>query len=299
MESVMGPTECPTRVKQVSPACRLFRQKTVFLSGSKSEKAHTKHLSNMVGVQMTYGKGKTAWRAPYRKTASPWKRKQGVSKAVKAWVKREMKVEKTVKVDDVYMASVSVSTTAGVYSQFAQTRSSLNIGGGGEEDSRTTNAVKYGTLEWNIKAIGSDTNVIAQADAYNTVRMVIFKYKGPNFLAAYPAIGNWLTATMQGATTWTVDSMFKPRLSDFQILYDKSHTLRQLATGGTGANGAVAPGLAYFRGKITKGLGKVIYQGDNAGDDTGGMIGVVLWSDSTIAPNPFVDGTIRLTYTDV
>lgn len=239
------------------------------------------------------------FRRGYRRKFRKFKKSFGyrkISRVAKAVVRKQ----KIKKCNDVYMNGVSLTTTTGTIGYITNVqRGSGNLGSHGEEASRVSNRIQNMTLSWKIKCVGSQTNVIALADVYNTVRFILFRVHAPNASTTYATVSSVQTALLQGATAASTDDMFQPRHEEFTVLRDQTIVLRQVATGGTGTNGAVAPGVGWLKGSIKgKVLGKTTFSSDGSGTDTRGAIGFIIFSDSAATPNPTASGTVRLWYTD-
>lgn len=225
-------------------------------------------------------------------------RRKGGKRLVKT-IKRVAERAKTIKVSDVYMTATAVSST-GFVNLFLQdiARQATNVGSAGEDASRTTNRIRIHSLEYKFQIVGSQTNLVAAGDQWNTVRWGVFKYHGRQIRA-------WMGGTspyssqpqffMTGPEY--VNAPFVPVHENWSVLHDRKKTVVQRATGGS--TSSEGPGIANISGFVKgKFLGTVRYDGDTINSDSGG--GLVFWliSDSGVTPYPTVDGYVRIRYTD-
>lgn len=243
------------------------------------------------------------FRRAYRRKHRSYGRRSGYGRIARV-ARRVVNSAKTHKCNDLYFNNVSLTTTGGVANSITGVaRNALNIGGFGEEASRTTNVVNPTSITFDLKFIGSQTTALglATADLYNTIRIIVVRYNGPQILTNVGTIAAIQAQYLQGSTGARTDDMKQPRNEDFTTILDKRIVLKQYYSGAAAAAaaGSSTPEVKWFKRKIkSKVMRKVFFQGDSANADIRNAIGVYIFSDSSAIPNPTVSGTIRLWYTD-
>jgi hypothetical protein len=152
------------------------------------------------------------------------------------------------------------------------------------------------SLRYNIQ-VGA-TGLIAAADEFNTVRVIIFKWREDDGIFA-PAINNILQGSSSAVSTNQHYNYDDKHL--YKILYDKSHVVFNTPIW----NGAA---VAWYHGteanyatpvaQVIKGgqLGRIEFD-VNTSVGTGHLY-ILLCSDSAFAPNPTAEVTVAVEYDD-
>lgn len=164
-----------------------------------------------------------------------------------------------------------------------------------------TNATRVGD-ELSSKALNISYSIavgapglVAVADEYNTVRVIIFKWIEDNGLAApTPAI------VLDGSpNTWTLSQYNFDNMHDFKILYDKSHVVYNTPIW----NGAAVTwqhGVGAIYATPTpihiKLSGKILFDADTVYGKN--HVYYLVVSDSAFTPNPTIELSGRFLFED-
>lgn len=246
---------------------------------------------------------RSTYRRGYRRRHRGYKRR-GSYKRIQRVARRVVQNSKIRKVNDLYYNNVSLTTTGGVTGFITQIqRQATNAGSFGEEASRVSNVIAPKSITLDLKLIGSQTSAIslASADIYNTIRVIVVRYNGPQIASNVGTIAAIQAQYLQGSTGARTDDMKQPRNEDFTTLFDRRYVLKQYFSGAAAAGAALSstPEVKWCRHVIKgKSLRRIYFQGDSSSADVRNGIGVYIFSDSAAPPNPSISGTIRMWYTD-
>lgn len=216
-----------------------------------------------------------------------------VAKKIRRYVKRTIEHQKNWKVNDFYCNNVSLSTGGQIFDMTTIQRIATNVGSNGEEASRTSNRIRVEKLSWRFRVIAGSTTTAVPSDIYNQVRLTLLKSTIP--YSSYA--GNTYASYFMGGTSAVVTSPKRPYDREYKFLRDRMKIVYDRAAGGgqtiNGVTSAVFTGTIRFKRPHY-----VYYNSDVSTSATKGGLYFIAGSDSTIAPNPFIDGYARLWYTD-
>lgn len=144
------------------------------------------------------------------------------------------------------------------------------------------------------------TGLIAGADQYNSVRIIVFKWKVDDG-AQVPSMSNILQSTSSGVAVNRLYNWDDREL--YSIVYDKTHTVFNTPIW----NGSAVTWQSGYNAHYNNSKPKLFYGTRIAGKkiyyDLNGVVGegkyyVLAVSDSAFTPNPTMSFSARLTYTD-
>lgn len=142
------------------------------------------------------------------------------------------------------------------------------------------------------------TGLIAAADEYNAVRVIIFKWREDSTIAV-PIQANVLIAASSGISTNQMHAFDQREL--VSILYDETHVVYNTPIWNGAAvqwNHGPLSNFSLARLKIIGGarLGKINFTGNSTLGN--GQVYVLITSDSAFAPNPTCDFSSILEFKD-
>jgi len=168
-------------------------------------------------------------------------------------------------------------------SNVVTTSSLSNIGQGTGESQRIGNVIQNQSLQIKYDLVGS-------ADSTNSVRVIIYKYKGTDALIAPSIVSP--TAPIKNGASGGIDYMGfwneETVPSVYQIIYDRTHIL---------VNGPSATSLRQFVDKYIPLKGKTTFSADG---QVSGTNKYYIWysSDSSAVPHPIMNWQVNLCFTD-
>jgi hypothetical protein len=171
------------------------------------------------------------------------------------------------------------------------------IGQGVTRDDRVGDRLVLKKLDWRCKIVASTGGLLASADAYDTVRVILFRWWDDTAVNT-PLLGNILKQGASG-TDYTVASLNKDDAEQYTLLSDDCYVVYN-TTVYNGSALAVEPGpghVAFVKKTIVPGGDKHVTYVNNANTGVGHVFMLVV-SDSAFTPHPIISYAMLLEYTD-
>jgi len=235
------------------------------------------------------------YRNDYRKTLPKGKSNTAENDklATKGMVKDIVKgilhkdVEEKFAVLDLSVAQISGSTVTDL----------STIGQGVTQQERVGDQLTLRRLHWSFKVVASTGGLLTGADAYDTVRVILFRWWGDSAAAA-PVVADILKLGASN-TDYTIANYNYDNKEKYKILSDFCHVVYN-APIYNGSAIAVEPGPGHVwihREDIQKVGNPVVYYNNNANTGSGH---VYVWyiSDSAFSPHPTITYALALEYDD-
>lgn len=171
------------------------------------------------------------------------------------------------------------------------------IGQGVTRDDRVGDRLKLKKLYWRIKIVASSGGLLVSADAFDTVRVILFRW-WDDTAVNLPLLGNILKQGASGLD-YTLASYNKDDKEQYTILSDNVYVVYN-TTVYNGSALAVEPGPGHVA-SVVKTLDPRgdahVYYNNNANTGVGHVF-VLLVSDSAFTPHPTCAYALQLEYTD-
>lgn len=207
----------------------------------------------------------------------------------KRQVRQMLRAVQEIKVLDVNTGSTSV-TTAGVTAKLS------SVAQGASQNQRVGDQLLAKQLQFMYTITVGATGLIAAADQYNTVRVIIFEWHQDDGLAA-PTVANILDTGL--SVTKTISAYNWDTNHDYRILYDQSHVVFNTPIwNGAAVTWSHGVGGTFATSKpVTIPLSHKL---DYDASTTFGtrMIYALFISDSAFTPNPTIEMTSRFLFED-
>jgi hypothetical protein len=207
---------------------------------------------------------------------------------VRAIARGMIAAEVETKAFDTTSNSFTVSTAGSVLKLTTVTQGATQV-------TRVGDRLKKKLLSFKYSIQVGATGLIAAADQYNTVRVIIFQWHMDDGLAA-PVVANILTST---PTNKSLAMYNYDTDHDYKILYDRSHVVYNTPIwNGAAVQWNHGDGGTFCNDKVQN----IALKGDiefDAGSSFGtGHLYALFISDSAFAPNPSCEFVSRLLFED-
>jgi len=161
-----------------------------------------------------------------------------------------------------------------------------NISQGATPTTRLSPRIRIMRVDYRIQLIASLQSAIATADIYNNLRVILGRCIGPQSLlsvANFPAIG-----------------LFPDERQEFEVLFDKTCFLKNVASGLAAAGAAYgpAPEGKWWIGSLEYNH-EVLYDTASGATDSFNAPFYYAVSDSTVVPSPVINAAFRIWYQDM
>jgi len=163
---------------------------------------------------------------------------------------------------------------------------------------RVGDRVRVKKMQIKYTVIVGATGIVSGADKYNSVRVIIFKWRVSNAITA-PTAGNILDNASSATST---NMMYNhDGRNDYHIVYDKTHVVFNTPVqDGTSTSWEHGPNSAFTcEAPITlRNLGnrEIAYESNTTTGD--GLYFALAVSDSAFTPNPTIELSSIITYSD-
>jgi len=171
------------------------------------------------------------------------------------------------------------------------------IGQGVTRDDRVGDRLRLKKLDWRCKVVASTGGLLASADAYDTVRVILFRWWDDTAVNP-PLLGNILKQGASG-TDYTVASLNADDAEQYSIISDECYVVYN-TTVYNGSALAVEPGpghVAFVKKSFTPPGDKHVTYVNNANTGVGHVFMLAI-SDSAFTPHPTMAYAMLLEYTD-
>lgn len=154
-----------------------------------------------------------------------------------------------------------------------------------------------GSMDVILQVVGAETVALANADIYNTLRIVFFQYKDSAVSGVNPLPAQIFLTGPSGVVD--VHSLYNhDERQNYTILYDKTVTcVNNTNPPGTGTN-YQGNHVHNYKFKVSLKRAKKLVQYVGAGTDGTNKIYFYIVSDSAVAPNPSYTLNCKLFYRD-
>lgn len=163
------------------------------------------------------------------------------------------------------------------------------------QSARTGDEVNLKSFQFSYTATVGATGLVAAADQYNVVRLILFRYHLDDAIAV-PVVASVISTSV--TSNLTIAPLNRDNSEQYTILYDENIVLYNtpIWNGSATAWYHGVGGTLSYRSPVIQLKGKIQYS--NAGVNGEGHVYALLVSDSAFTPNPVVEVVSTVVYTD-